>query len=264
MIPTPETGTLWTIRYHFVDEATGQPAPGATIAVATTRPETILGDTAVAVHPDDPRYRDARRPDASGSRSSSARCRSSPTTSWSASSGPARVKITPAHDHDDYAIGRRHDLPMITVLDDDAAIDGTGTPYDGLDRYEARQRILADLEARGDLVGAKPHEMSIGRCQRSNDVIEPRLKTQWFIRTGPLAERALGGHPERPHPDPSRAVREGLGTLDDEHPRLERLPPALVGPPDPGLVLPGRPHHRVRRGGRSDRRATCAAGRRRS
>jgi valyl-tRNA synthetase len=105
--------------------------------------------------------------------------------------GTGAVKITPAHDHDDYATGRRHDLPMITVIADDATIAGTGTPYDGLDRYEARARIVADLEARGDLESARPHEMLIGRCQRSNDVIEPRLKTQWFIRTKPLAERSL-------------------------------------------------------------------------
>ena len=190
VIPTPETGSLWTIRYHLLDEATGQPDPDATIAVATTRPETILGDTAVAVHPDDPRYRDlvgrkVRIPFVE---------RDVPVIADEAVErefGTGALKITPAHDNDDYAIGRRHDLPMITVLDDAAAIAGTGTPYDGLDRYEARQRILADLETRGDLLGTKPHEMLIGRCQRSNDVIEPRLKTQWFIKTRPLAERAL-------------------------------------------------------------------------
>src|SRR5262249_58626065 len=87
--------------------------------------------------------------------------------------------------------GRRHGLAMPTILDDDARIANTGTPYDGLDRYEARARMVADLEARGDLAGEQPHEMVIGRCQRSDDVVEPRLKTQWFIRTGPLAARAL-------------------------------------------------------------------------
>ncbi len=190
VLPTPETGTLWTIRYHLIDEASGQHDLDATIAVATTRPETILGDTAVAVHPDDPRYRDlvgrkVRIPFVE---------RDVPVITDEAVErefGTGALKITPAHDNDDYAIGRRHDLPMITVLDDAAAIAGTGTPYDGLDRYEARKRILADLGAGGDLVGERPHEMLIGRCQRSNDVIEPRLKTQWFIRTAPLAERAL-------------------------------------------------------------------------
>ena len=81
--------------------------------------------------------------------------------------------------------------PAPTILADDATVAATGTPYDGLDRYEARRRIVADLEAAGDLAGSKDHEMVIGRCQRSGDVIEPRLKTQWFVRTTPLAERAL-------------------------------------------------------------------------
>jgi valyl-tRNA synthetase len=190
VIPTPETGTLWTIRYHLIDEATGQPDPNAWISVATTRPETILGDTAVAVHPDDDRYRQfvgrrVRIPFVE---------RDVPIIADDAvdpAFGTGAVKITPAHDHDDYAMGRRHDLPMITVLADDATINEQGDGYTGLDRYEARVRIVADLEARGDLEEAKPHEMLIGRCQRSNDVIEPRLKTQWFIRTAPLAERAL-------------------------------------------------------------------------
>jgi len=190
VIPKPETGTIWTVRYHLIDEATGQPDPEATINVATTRPETILGDTAVAVHPDDPRYRDllgrrARIPFVD---------RDVPIVAdpiVDPKFGTGAVKITPAHDHDDYETGRRHDLPMITILADDATVTGTGTPYDGLDRYVARERIVADLDARGDLVEARPHEMLIGRCDRSNDVVEPRLKTQWFIRTKPLAERAL-------------------------------------------------------------------------
>ena len=105
--------------------------------------------------------------------------------------GTGALKITPAHDHDDHATGLRHGLPAITILADDASITGTGTAYDGLDRYEARRRIVADLETRGDLVRAAPHEMVVGHCQRSDDVVEPRLKTQWFIRTGPLAARAL-------------------------------------------------------------------------
>jgi valyl-tRNA synthetase len=190
VIPTEETGTLWTIRYHLIDEATGRPDPAATISVATTRPETILGDTAVAVHPDDDRYRAlvgrrVRIPFVE---------RDVPVIADGVvdrAFGTGAVKITPAHDRDDYATGRRHDLPMITILADDATINEAGDGYAGLDRFAARARIVADLDARGDLAGSKPHEMLIGRCQRSNDVIEPRLKTQWFIRTGPLAEAAL-------------------------------------------------------------------------
>jgi valyl-tRNA synthetase len=187
--PTPETGTLWTIRYHLLDGA-GRADPERWIAVATTRPETILGDVAVAVHPEDPRYRDlvgrtvlipfVGRPvpvieDAVVQRDF----------------GTGAVKITPAHDADDNATGQRHGLPAINILDDDARLNVAAGPYAGLDRYEARKRILIDLEAMGDLEATKAHEMIIGRCQRSNDAIEPRLKTQWFIRTKPLAEQAL-------------------------------------------------------------------------
>ena len=185
-----ETGSLWTIRYHLIDEATGQPDPVTTISVATTRPETILGDTGVAVHPEDDRYRAligrrARVPFVD---------RDVPIVAdpvVDRSFGTGAVKITPAHDPTDFETGRRHGLPMVDIFDDDARLNTNGGPYAGLDRYEARNRILQDLEARGDLAGAAPHEMIIGRCQRSNDVIEPRLKTQWFIRTRPLADAAL-------------------------------------------------------------------------
>ncbi|HEX3428319.1 MAG TPA: class I tRNA ligase family protein, partial [Candidatus Limnocylindrales bacterium] len=179
VVATPETGTLWTIRYHLIDETTAQPDPEQTITVATTRPETILGDTAVAVHPDDDRYRSlvgrrVRIPFVERDVPVIADPAVDPTF------GTGAVKITPAHDHDDHEMGLRHGLPMPTILDDAGAIAGTGTAYDGLDRYEARKRILSDLAARGDLAGEQVHEMVIGRCQRSDDVIEPRLKTQWF------------------------------------------------------------------------------------
>ncbi|HEY2887549.1 MAG TPA: valine--tRNA ligase [Candidatus Limnocylindrales bacterium] len=192
VVPTPETGTLWTIRYHVVDDAGHDQGvqPGRSIKIATTRPETLLGDVAVAVHPDDARYAalvgatvlipfvdrpvpviadESVRPEF----------------------GTGAVKITPAHDPDDYATGRRHDLPMINVFDDAGRINESGDGYAGLTLAEARRRILEDLDSRGDLVAAVPHEMLIGRCQRSDDIIEPRLKTQWFIRTKPLAARAL-------------------------------------------------------------------------
>jgi valyl-tRNA synthetase len=189
VIPTPERGTLWTIRYHLLDSS-GQPSPDETISVATTRPETLLGDTAVAVHPDDVRYthlvgRIARIPFVE---------RDVPVIADAAvdpAFGTGAVKITPAHDQDDYEMGKRHGLPMITVLADDVSINEAGDGYAGLDRYEARKRIVADLAARGDLVGEREHDMLIGRCERSNDVIEPRLKTQWFVRATVLAGPAL-------------------------------------------------------------------------
>jgi valyl-tRNA synthetase len=192
VVPTPETGTLWSIRYHLVDAAGGgvEPDPDATITVATTRPETLLGDTAVAVHPDDERYanlvgRLVRIPFVD---------RDVPIIAdpvVDRTFGTGAVKITPAHDRDDRETGLRHNLPAPTILADDATITQSGTAYDGLDRYAARDAMVAALTARGDLADSKPHEMVVGRCQRSGDVIEPRLKTQWFISTTPLAERAL-------------------------------------------------------------------------
>jgi valyl-tRNA synthetase len=189
VLPTPETGTLWSVRYHLLG-ADGRPDPGETITVATTRPETILGDTAVAVHPDDPRYaglvgRTALIPFVD---------RPVPIIADSVVErefGTGAVKITPAHDQDDYATGKRHGLPAIDILEDDGRLNANGGPYAGLDRFDARREVLGRLELAGDLVAATSHEMLIGRCQRSNDVIEPRLKTQWFIRTRPLAEEAL-------------------------------------------------------------------------
>src|SRR3954453_11477357 len=190
VIATPDTGTLWSVRYHLVDPATGEPDADATITVATTRPETILGDTAVAVHPDDARYaaivgRRVRIPFVE---------RDVPliaAQAVDAAFGTGALKITPGHDHADHETGLRHGLPMPTILDDAAAVTNTGTRFDGLDRYAARDSILADLRSRGDLAGEKPHEMVLGRCQRSDDVIEPRLKTQWFVRATPLAAAAL-------------------------------------------------------------------------
>ncbi|MBA2719983.1 MAG: valine--tRNA ligase [Chloroflexi bacterium] len=204
VISTPATGTLWSIRYHLIDEATGPPEPARTITVATTRPETILGDTAVAVHPDDSRYRDlvgrrVRIPFVD---------RDVPIIADEVvdrAFGTGAVKITPAHDHDDHATGLRHGLPMPSILDDSAALAGTGTDYDGLDRFEARTRIVADLAATGDLAGERTHEMVVGRCERSDDIVEPRLKTQWFIRTAPLAAKALA------------ATREGRTRIVPDH-----------------------------------------------
>ena len=190
VIPKETTGTLWTIRYHLVDEETGAPDPGAWISVATTRPETLLGDTAVAVNPDDPRYtafvgRRAMIPFVD---------RAVPIIADAVvdrAFGTGAVKITPAHDQDDYETGRRHELAMITVLDDAARMNENGAEFAGLDRYEARRRIVEALQARGDVDSVKPHEMLLGRCQRSDDVVEPRLKTQWFVRVAPLAAAAL-------------------------------------------------------------------------
>ncbi len=105
--------------------------------------------------------------------------------------GSGAVKITPAHDADDFATGKRHGLPMIDVMTDDGRINDNGVAYAGLKLDEARQRILADLAEAGDLAGEVAHEMVIGRCERSNDIIEPRIKTQWFINVRPMADKAV-------------------------------------------------------------------------
>jgi valyl-tRNA synthetase len=184
-----ETGSLWTVRYHLVG-TDGSPDPNAWISVATTRPETILGDTAVAVHPDDDRYRalvgrqavipfvDRRVPIIADD-------------AVERDFGTGAVKITPAHDFDDYEMGKRHGLPMITVLDEDARLAGDVGPFAGMDRYEARTAVLEKLQAEGDLESEETHQMVIGRCDRCGTVVEPRLSVQWFINVKPLAERAL-------------------------------------------------------------------------
>ena len=184
-----ETGTIWTIRYHL-ERDDGTPDPDRWISVATTRPETLLGDTAVAVHPEDERYRDLvgrhavlpflgrRLPIVADEHVDRA-------------FGTGAVKITPAHDADDYELAKRHDLPAITVLDEQARMNAEAGDFFGRDRYEAREAILDRLREAGDLEADRPHEMVVGHCERCGTVIEPRLSVQWFIRVQPLAERAL-------------------------------------------------------------------------
>jgi valyl-tRNA synthetase len=195
VIAKPEKGHLWTIRYHLLDDD-GRLDPDAWVPVATTRPETLLGDTAVAVHPEDNRYRHlvGRRVMIPFVERAVAIIADDVVER---SFGTGAVKITPAHDPDDYATGKRHGLAFVNVMTDDGRMNDAAGPYAGLDRYACRKRILADLEARGDLAATMAHEMVIGHCQRSDDIVEPRLKTQWFIRTQPMAEKALA------------AVREG-------------------------------------------------------
>jgi valyl-tRNA synthetase len=184
-----ESGTLWTIRYHLAG-VDGAPDPDAWISVATTRPETIFGDTAVAVHPGDERFgalvgREAVLPFLG---------RRLPIITdehVDPAFGTGAVKITPAHDFDDYEVGRRHELPMITVLDEDARLTDAAGEFAGMDRYEARSAIVERLREMGDLEGEQPHQLVIGRCDRCGTVVEPRLSVQWFIKVKPLADRAL-------------------------------------------------------------------------
>jgi valyl-tRNA synthetase len=184
-----EAGTLWTIRYHLAD-ADGRPDPDRWISVATTRPETIFGDTAVAVYPEDERYADLVGREAIlpflGRRL--------PIIAdehVERDFGTGAVKITPAHDFDDYEVGRRHGLPMISILDEDARLNEQAGEFAGQDRYDARAAVLERLRQMGDLEGEAPHQMVIGRCDRCGTVVEPRLSVQWFVNVKPLAERAL-------------------------------------------------------------------------
>jgi valyl-tRNA synthetase len=178
-----ESGSLWHIRYPIVDG-------NGHLVVATTRPETMLGDAAVAVHPEDERYRHligkmvdlpltGRQipviADAYVDREFGSGC----------------VKITPAHDFNDYEVGKRHNLTQLNIFTIDAKINLPGSPYHGLDRYEARKKIVADLEAAGLLAEEKPHKLMVPRGDRTNAVIEPYLTDQWYVRVAPLAAEAV-------------------------------------------------------------------------
>ncbi|HOB74477.1 MAG TPA: valine--tRNA ligase [Phycisphaerae bacterium] len=186
-------GNLWHIRYPLKDKGPGTKDQGQVeyLIVATTRPETMLGDTAVAVHPDDPRYkhligRTVILPLVN---------REIPIIAdpilVSMEFGTGVVKVTPAHDPNDYQCGLRHNLPMINILTPDGKINENGGPFAGMDRYAARKRVVAELEAQGLLEKVEPHESEVGHSDRSKTPIEPYLSDQWFVRMGDLpAEEA--------------------------------------------------------------------------
>ena len=172
-------GKLYHIRYPLADGS-------GHITVATTRPETMLGDTAVAVNPTDERYtavigKKVRVP-LTETNGTPAREVPILADDWAKPEfGTGAVKVTPAHDPNDFAVGKRHNLPSPSILDETAHVNLAGSPYDGLDRYVARERIVADLEALGLLEAVKEHTNSIGLSQRTGVVIEPRLSMQWFL-----------------------------------------------------------------------------------
>ncbi|WP_158945692.1 valine--tRNA ligase [Granulicella sp. S190] len=182
-------GKLYHIRYPLAD-GTGS------IVIATTRPETMLGDVAVAVNPTDERYLALQgklvRLPLSGINGTPDREIPILADDWAKPEfGTGAVKVTPAHDSNDFAIGQRHNLPNLTILDETAHVLLPGSPYHGLDRYAAREKIVADLEAQGLLVEIKEHTNAIGLSQRTGVVIEPRLSQQWFIKIQPLADKAI-------------------------------------------------------------------------
>ncbi len=176
-------GNFWHLRYPIKDS-------NEYLQLATTRPETLLGDTAVAVHPDDERYKHLIGKTVILPLVN----REIPVVADSyveMDFGTGVVKITPAHDPNDFEVGLRHDLPIINVMTDDAKINGLGGKYEGMDRYEARKAIVADLEAGGFLVKTEPLKHNVGSCYRCNSVVEPRISKQWFVKMEPLAKPAI-------------------------------------------------------------------------
>ncbi|MFA5317769.1 MAG: valine--tRNA ligase, partial [Dehalococcoidales bacterium] len=177
-------GHLWYVRYPVVENE------GEYITVATTRPETILGDTAVAVNPEDERFKwlvgkKVRLPFVD---------REIPVVADEAVSlefGTGAVKITPAHDPVDFEIAQRNNLPLINILNPDATMNENAGPYRGLDRFACRKAIVADLEKDGLLVKIEPYQHAVGHCQRCATLIEPIASKQWFVRMLPLAQPAI-------------------------------------------------------------------------
>ncbi len=189
-------GCLWDIRYPLINEQTGLPSKTEFITVSTTRPETMLGDTAVAVNPADKKYTSF----AGKNVLLPLMERLIPVIQDSyvdTKFGTGAVKVTPAHDPNDFEIASRHDLDRINVMTDAGIMNDNAGIYKGLDRYEARKKILSDLASFGYLAGKKDHILSMGICSRCDTVIEPRISPQWFVSMKSLAGPAI------------EAVREG-------------------------------------------------------
>lgn len=185
-----EPGTLYFFKYMLQPDPEAGISAGEYLPVATTRPETILGDTAVAVHPEDPRYqkyigRQVIVPILG---------RAIPVIGdeyVDREFGGGALKVTPGHDPNDFAIGERHHLPVISVLDEAARVNQNGGAYAGLDRFDARQKLWADMKAAGLVLREEPYTLNVPRSQRGGEIVEPMISTQWFVNMKPLAEAAL-------------------------------------------------------------------------
>ena len=178
-----QAGHFWHIRYPLTDGS-------GFVELATTRPETLLGDTAVAVNPNDDRYKDI----VGKTLTLPLVGREIPIVAddyVEMDFGTGVVKITPAHDPNDFEVGKRHDLPVINVLTDDAKIVDDYPDYAGLDRYEARKKIVDDLEKGGYLVETEDYSHNVGTCYRCSSTVEPKVSTQWFVKMEPLAGPAI-------------------------------------------------------------------------
>ena len=178
-----QAGHFWHLRYPFKDGS-------GYLTLATTRPETLLGDTAVAVNPNDERYKDA----VGKTLILPLVHREIPVVAdeyVEKDFGTGVVKITPAHDPNDFEVGLRHNLPVINVMTDDAKITDDYPRYAGMDRYEARKAIVKDLEEEGALLKTEDYSHNVGTCQRCHTTVEPRVSKQWFVKMKPLAQPAI-------------------------------------------------------------------------
>ncbi len=183
-------GNLWDIKYPLIDVKSGKPSKDEYIVVSTTRPETMLGDTAVAVNPKDPRYKKYK-----------GRFvflplmkRKIPVIEDDFADmefGSGAVKVTPAHDPNDFEIGKRHDLEQINIFNEDATLNSNAGKYNGLDRNIARKKVLNDLNKQGYLAGKDVHTSAIGICSRCGTIVEPRISLQWFVSMKKLAAPAI-------------------------------------------------------------------------
>ena len=212
--------------------------------MATTRPETLLGDTAVAVNPEDKRYKKYHgatlRLPVLG--------RPIPviTDAYVALEfGTGALKITPAHDFNDFEVARRHDLPAVKVIDEAGLMTAEAGKYQGMDRFACRAQILKDLKADGLLVKVEPYTVPVGHCYRCKTVVEPLISQQWFVAVKTLAAAAMAAVEDgRTRLIPANWDKSYL-RLDEQYPGLVHLPADLVGPPHPGLDLRRlRPDHR--------------------
>lgn len=181
-----QAGHFWHINYPVVGE------PGRFVEIATTRPETLLGDSALAVNPDDERYTDLVGKEVELPLTD----RTIPIIAdpyVDKEFGTGVVKITPAHDPNDFEVGKRHNLPEINILNDDATINNLGGKYAGMDRYEARKAMVADLDALGLLVRVEDHTHNVGTHDRCKTTVEPMIKQQWFVKMNELIKPAVEG-----------------------------------------------------------------------
>ena len=184
-----QAGHFWHIQYPVMDD-NGEPSKTEFLTFATTRPETMLGDTAVAVHPDDERYKHLHGKEVMLPLIN----RVIPIVVDSyvdMEFGTGVVKITPAHDPNDFEVGKRHNLPEINIMNDDATINANGGKFEGLDRYEARKQIVAELDALGLLVKIEDYTHNVGTHDRCKTTIEPMIKKQWFVKMDELIKPAV-------------------------------------------------------------------------